>query len=407
MDTSANSSSANRDRVTIGEILTAAGMISSHRLSQALRVAKSAGCPVGRILVMTGDLREQEIQSALQAQALLRQGAINIEHAVRILRVSHRCNISFKDALERQGWQTKNLSNVNELAELLVASKSISNENLDKAISQSAQTNLPLGRILILTGMLPPSVMAAALTALVYLRQKRISKDEAVSGLKHAVAKRISLEQALILEGTYCPLSDCSVKLGELLGIAGLLSENETLHAVETGLEQGKPIGRVLVDFGILSSQLLDAALEVQNLVSTGALTAHQAAYILKYAKHFSINAATAIEHIRRAGIQVAELLRVAGFITDSDLATATSIANVPVLDPAQNLFDSGVIDEHLLSAARNCYRLIWQKVLRSDQAVIVLHYCHRTRVSVEEALEELAWDLPVNANVVQGQWVA
>ncbi len=379
----------------IGELLVGSGITDGDSLAQALHLAKKAACPVGRILQLSGTLKERDLKNALEAQFMIKEGEISADYAIRVLHTAFTGCLTFRESLQRHGWQQNEEESLGEIAELLLMSGSVNEDDLRQAVDRSEQINLPLGRTLVLMGLVQPFIMAAVLNALVMIRNGQITHDEAISGVLMAIRKHISLEQALIMEGTYCPPHDHSIRLGELLGLAGIVSESDNLYAVEKGLLSKQQLGQVLCDAGLVSMHVVESALELQQMVSANILDSRQASEVLKLIQKTGISVAEAVSHKKRNGNQCAHLLKLAGFITDGDFQRAQSLARGSTFDLAQCLYDAFIIDEVLLTSANGCLDLIRQGIVKIEQAIIILHYCVRTRASVNEAMQELAFTTP------------
>jgi hypothetical protein len=382
----------------IGELLVGSGITDGDSLAQALHLAKKAACPVGRILQLSGTLKERDLKNALDAQFMIREGEISAEYAIKILHTAHTACLPFKEALQRHGWQQDEKESLGEIAELLMMTGTISEDDLRQAVERSEQIKLPLGRTLVLIGLVQPYVMAAVLNALIMIRNGQITHDEAIRGVLMSIMKHISLEQALVMEGTFCAQRDHSIRLGELLSQAGIVTESDNLYAVEMGLLSKQPLGQVLCEAGLVTPFIVEAALELQQMVTAGLLEARQACDVLKLILQTGVSVADAVSHKKRNGNQCAHLLKLAGFITDYDFQRAQALANGSTFDLAQCLYDAFIIDELLLRTANRCMDLIRQNVVKIEQAIIVLHFCVRTRASVEEALQELAFESQAEA---------
>lgn len=389
-----------RNPARVGDLLTRVGLIKQSQLEEALILARRTATPVGRILLMTGSLKESDLQVVLQAQQMIRTDQLPYEIAIRALYIVKSSRISFEEALRMSGWKLEEEVQLGELAELLLCSEVVSESQLKGAQARSEQMNLPLGRTLVLMGLVSPSVMAAALNAQVLLRQNEITNEEAVHGIRIAAARRISLEKALILEGIYKPQSESWIKLGELFAIAGLLSESDGLWAVEAALIDGRPIGEILVESGLVTSESRDSALELQKMVAEGQVNAQQAAELLKEVSAHGITPPQALKRMTHLGSQVANLLKMSGLITDADLRKAEEVASPPIIDISACLLEASIIDRETIEAARQCLELIRDERLKVEQAIVVLSYCVRSRITVKKTLEELAWDQVVQTSL-------
>jgi hypothetical protein len=342
---------------------------------------------------MTGSLKEKDLQVVLQAQHMIRTGQLPYEVAIRALYIVKASRCSFDEALRMSGWKSEEEAQLGELAELLLSAEVVLESQLKSATARAEQMALPIGRTLVLMGLVSPSVMAAALNAQVLLKQSEITPQEAVHGIKIASARRVSLEQALILEGIYQPKSNSWIKLGELFAVAGLLSESDGLWAVEAALIDGRPIGEILVESGLVSSESRDGALELQKMVAEGQVNAQQAAELLKEVTAQGIAPAQALKQVKHLGSQIANLLKMSGLVTDEDISKAEALANPPIIDLSACLLDASIINRETIEASRQCLDLIREERLKVEQAIVVLSYCVRSKITVKQTLEELAWD--------------
>ncbi|PWU00053.1 MAG: hypothetical protein C5B53_04535 [Candidatus Melainabacteria bacterium] len=391
-----------RNPSRVGDLLTRVGLIKQSQLEEALILSRRTATPVGRILLMTGSLKEKDLQVVLQAQHMIRTGQLPFEVAIRALYIVKASRASFDEALRMSGWTTEQEAQLGELAELLLSAEVVSESQLKSATARAEQMALPIGRTLVLMGLVSPSVMAATLNAQVLLKQNEITAQEAVHGIRIASARRISLEKALILEGIYQPQSNSWIKLGELFAIAGLLSESDGLWAVEAGLIEGRPIGEILVESGLVSSESRDGALELQKMVAEGKVNAQQAAELLKEVNSQGVAPAQALKSMTHLGTQVANLLKMSGLITDEHISKAEEMSTPPIIDLSACLLDASIINRETIEAARQCLELIRDERLKVEQAIVVLSYCVRSRITVKQTLEELAWD-----HVVQNSYAS
>lgn len=63
--------------------------------------------------------------------------------------------------------------------------------------------------------------------------------------------------------------------------------------------------------------------------------------------------------------------------------------------DIGKILAAAGKLDAKTYAAAIKCVELISKDRLPVGQAIIALHYCQRSRVSFDEAVEEMGWEKP------------
>ncbi len=166
----------------------------------------------------------------------------------------------------------------------------------------------------------------------------------------------------------------------------------------------------------LITEPVLAAALKVNDLVQDGKLAVGQAIQALK--KHCSKGAAIE-DYIDESMLSTGksspdktklapktktmskefsaafDLLQTAGLLSKDDLATAKNVSRkhggnlVSILEAAQKL------DEKTFSAALICIELLNKSLMKTEQCVIALNYCNRSRVGFDEAMEELSWENP------------
>ncbi len=156
------------------------------------------------------------------------------------------------------------------------------------------------------------------------------------------------------------------------------------------------PLGQVLIEAGLISVPVLKAALNLQEVVRTGALTREEAleAFIRE---HYGVDAKSARKAIAKNSMdsKVIGLLVKAGLLTEQDVQTAQAVKKKHGGDIVKILTAAGKLDKNLLGAANQTNDLIEQKRLKVEQAIIALHYCERMRVSFDDAVEEMGWEKP------------
>lgn len=387
--------------IRIGDLLIRVGILKTEDLREAMQVAGETGLPIGRVLIMSGYLTEHELKSALQAQSMLKDGLISEEIAIQALAVISKEGLSWEQSLKNIGWTSRVQPVTNKLGELLLAAHIVRKDQLDEALKTSFETGLPVGRILVLTGVLSESLLTAVLNAQVMIRDGKITREQAIQGIKSAQQRRVSLEQCLIDHGYYRLPARQHVKLGELLVLSGLLSESDLMNVLELGLVNEQPLGQVLVQSGFLSQLVLDAALRFQEMVANSTLSPLQAAEALGTVHTKGVSIAQAVAEIGQLKpqphetLRLGELLTVAGFVTPNDIQNALDLSSKNSALIGKMLLVTGMIDEPTLHASLRCQFLVREGYLKMEQAIIALNYCQRSQVSFDDALEELGWTLP------------
>ncbi|HEY9787713.1 MAG TPA: ATP-binding protein [Candidatus Obscuribacterales bacterium] len=318
--------------VSIGDLLTKAGLVTDQQLRQALAISTRTGASVGSVLVDTGVLSANTSRAAVLAQSLVREDVLPVEVATYALQVVQERNIAFEEALEYLGWRSDYQQVTNRLGQLLYKAGIVAEPALNAAIDASYASGLPLGRVLVLRKVIPESVAYAALTAQVLIREGKITQAQAIEALQASIHTRKTLEETLENEGILPRKQKKTVRLGELLIVSGLVSEIDLLSAVEKGMLEEKPIGQVLLSLNLIDPPMLDRALSLQNMVNAQQLNPFEAATMLQDFK----NNPGAAEPVPAADFapapdgakplqpqEIPEMLRVFGLYNEKDLLSA------------------------------------------------------------------------------------
>ncbi len=401
------------DGVRLGDLLTGAGLLQASDLREAMMISKQQGLPVGRVLIMSGYLTEQHLQAAVQAQSLLKDGLIDFDLVIKALTMVGSEEITLEEAFKRLKWNQQSDAVTNKLGELLLAADIVPVDALNAALLQCQSIGLPLGRVLIGNGNLTEQMLAATLNAQVFIRDKKLTREQAIQGLRSAKERQIPIEQYLAETGALSLPTAETVRLGELFVMAGLVDEPALMSAVEVGLLNEQPVGQVLLQTNLISQEILDAALDLQAMVGAGAIKKDEAAKFLATVKHknVSVGEAIAIGHQKpskkKASAAAAEeppipaieplhlyqFLQLSGIITAKQIEEAIRAGSKNTAIMANMLRLSGVMNSELVDAAEKCNDLICSGVLNHEQGMIVLKNCERNNFTLEQAFNELGWN--------------
>jgi hypothetical protein len=325
--------------------------------------------------------------------------------ATRCLKIACKTGMSFADVVRDQN-QGAAGATTNKLGELLLEAGLIDREQFAKSMQRSLSTGLPLGRILVLNSALPEAVLTHALELQVRVRDGMTSREEAVEALAAAggTFANMSQEETIRIDTILvAPPRKKGIRLGELMVMAGLLAETDVMNALELGLMQDMRIGEVLVGQGYISTELLDAALELQRKVDEDKMQPAEAAEILSKVRSGGLDVQEAIRQSEQSKpeqpkptISFEKLLILSRVVTEDDIDTAISQAKTAqVLSRVLHL--TGYIDEGTMGAVLQAFTMMTNGFLSQDDTVIALDYClHKsaeTRVTFGEALSELGWN--------------
>ncbi|MEZ4490456.1 MAG: hypothetical protein R3F51_23000 [Cyanobacteriota/Melainabacteria group bacterium] len=382
-------------RIRLGILMIDAGLITRDDLEECLAMAKETGLPVGKIFLLSGKTSEPVLLATVQAQSLLKDGIISLETSYKALKKVAQSGLTLDEALKQLKVEVDDVK-VNKLGELLVEANFVSEEQLNEALEGSADTGLPFGRMLVLNGIINEAQLAATLNAQILVRDQKITKEQAIEGLKQARRRQIAVEVPLMEKGFYTVQPRESVRLGELLTLSGMVSESQILSAVELGLVSQKPLGKVLTEQNLVSESVLRIALKIQELVEAGTLKPAQAAEVMTKSTEGGLSIPDAVASIQKQvspdnqEVSLKDFLFATHHLTDQELQTAfeKSVNNNQIL--GRILLSAGLLDENSLQAAMRLVFLVKGRVISQTDASKAFEFCLQNKVSIDEALARL-----------------
>jgi hypothetical protein len=226
--------------------------------------------------------------------------------------------------------------------------------------------NILLGEFLVQAGLIPEATLNAALQLQELVRSGSLGTRQAAEAVRRAHNR------------------------------GGVVEQFSASTTKEPGIGQidAPPLGEILVEAGLIRFVILKAVLNLQEVVRTGALTKEDAiqAFIQE---HFGISGKPEQKTDDQTDRNVIDLLCKAKLIQDQDLQTAVSVRKKHGGELWRILVAAGKLDNITYDAAKSCQTLLAENRLKIEQAIIALHFCQRSRVSFDEAIEELGWEKP------------
>jgi signal transduction histidine kinase len=253
-------------------------------------------------------IKDKVARAAVIAQVLLQDNMLHAKLAATALRMVHSQDITLESALKALGWRSEYYEHMNKLADLLVDSQCISEQQLKAGFEVSFSTGLPLLRVLIVRQDIASATAQAVLDAHVLLREGRVDFERASS----LIAESRHQQQ----DGGLMQFED-KVRLGRLLVHGGVLSEIDLVSAVEMSLGSEQPIGQVLINNGVITAEILEQALSLQKQLNAKAIGWDEVQDSLKRGKFEKRSAGSSLQDL-----ELSQLLQAAGLSTEADLPT-------------------------------------------------------------------------------------
>jgi len=194
-----------------------------------------------------------------------------------------------------------------------------------------------------------------------------------------------------------------NIRLGELLILAGILTESDMMNAVELSLTREEPLGAVLIQLGLITTDQLRLALRLQESISVGSLDIQSATDTLLMEtgnslipKLTDIDSDVSPKRSRLAEqsdapkLRIGELLKLCGFVVEEEIQSSIALARDYPSVLGRMLVVNGYIDESTLLAALRCQFMVRNKLITVEQAVSAMQYSRQSKLSFDDALDEL-----------------
>ncbi|HMP51085.1 MAG TPA: hypothetical protein PKD05_05970, partial [Candidatus Melainabacteria bacterium] len=106
--------------IRLGELLYESGFIGHDEKEKFLIDAKESGLPLGRIILLYGNISKEMLSAALTAQVLVRDGKVTREQAVKALKTTRRRRSRLEDSLKELGFYRQPIRPHTLLGELFI-----------------------------------------------------------------------------------------------------------------------------------------------------------------------------------------------------------------------------------------------------------------------------------------------
>lgn len=284
--------------LTLEQLLLELEIVSSAQINEYLALSKKTGLALGKTLVLSHVIREQDLEKLLKLQVIYRACKIPRQLALDAYKCAAHDGLTIEEGLAKAGIFAQIVS-FSRLGLLLVDANLITKIQLDEAQKLANETHLPLGRTLTMHGAITQEQLSLALELQRLMRERRISKDEALDQLARTKAgmpleMAAQAKSALTTPQTHQPDGQVNqlpkINLVELLVISGVITEYDADAAFETGTNTKQTPESVLRSLELVPESLLGIALELQESINSGDLNAAAAAETLNYIANYALN---------------------------------------------------------------------------------------------------------------------
>lgn len=355
------------DNVPFGMLVVEAGWITRKQLEQATVVSSQVSVPLGRVLAMRGWMTEREVGAAIEIQALIRDGFVDLDGGLKVLKLIGWTSLSVGNALATIGIDIDELpKSENRLGALMVSAKYATNDEVESGLTISQGTGLPLGKSLILKGVVTPAQVEAVLIVQKLIRNEIQTREFAVSALQ-----RIADENKKIITTDSEQLDR---QLAELLVIVEIVSQFDMSRMVEAAKLNKWPLSDMLILFSLVPYDVLKTAIAICNQVEQGALSLESGAHALRLYHSRGIPIADAMNTAEsdsetRTTPTTLNFLKALGVISEEDIAQLIERALCDTHSVKKFIVQTNMLDERTLNVTTRLKFLVDQKELTLEQA--------------------------------------
>lgn len=264
----------------IGQLLLAAGVITQDQLEQATQKGQQSAIPVGRMLRLNRDITSMMLNSAINAQLLLRDKKATREQVIAALKFANKKKASIEQALFELGNYQQPGDNELKLSDLFSMAGLITDSDRLECLELEIIRKQPIGQILQDQGLATQELVETAIHLQGTVASETVRAYQAAEALRRVGKDKVSVYQALaeLRYGAPAP----PMRLGDLLVATEFATTQQIESALEHSTASNIKVGKVLLHAGIISEDKLFSSLRCQSLVKFGFLSDAQAIAALR-----------------------------------------------------------------------------------------------------------------------------
>jgi hypothetical protein len=389
-----NDKKKNSGHPRIGELFVEAGLVKPQTVSECLVISKHSHIPLGRVLIMSGHVTAPDVDCAVEAQHLIKNGEVTREAAKRLVRMVHCNKISIEEARSLELFERAFSMPFGQVGQLLLAAKILTEDVLSDAVRSAAQNKIPLGKYLVEAGFIAQDLLISALNCLIFVRDHQMTRADAVKVLRSVHLNGTADLASALLEHQFDHLLATETpRILDFLATSSVIENTDVTLVLEMSLESGWQTGQVLLLNSLVNDSVLSATLQLQSMLAQGSLKLARASELLWLCKEMNTELETLLAELDKLN-QVVAFLRRGGIFDEKQIREIA--AETPDFESCagSTLVREGIINHEMLTKAVRCLAYFRSGVLTEQQALTVYKYSIEQQVSPEEAHARINWDL-------------
>ncbi len=262
----------------------------------------------------------------------------------------------------------------------------VSAEQLDEAVAVSEEVSVPLGRVLLMRGLLTEQELTAAIEVQSLLRDGLVDRKSGARALSLVSWASLSLDNAFAAVGIdITKLPRPRNRLGTLLVSARYVTKDRVDSALTLSVATGLPLGKALVLKGVTTRYQVETALWAQKLIRNERVTRGSAVDAMR---EISLRSSklTACD-TTPLDLEFAEILILTGIVDQHVVVDALDVARInnQALPDVMVLF--ALISSEISTAATILCKRMREGTVTLSQAARALSVMQTTGATLKEAM--------------------
>ena len=270
--------------IRLGELLYESGFIGHDELEKFLVDSQDSGLPLGRIILLYGNISKEMLSAALTAQVLVRDGKVTREQAIKALKTTRRRRNKLEESLSEHGFYRQPIRPHTLLGELFLNAKLIEEPDLLSALEMALESELPVGQAMVQKGLISRADLDIALALQEMVINATLTAEQASEVLMKVSKRGFSPTAAL----TELAISTASLEdtksLWQLITASGII-DREARHAVMREGMSFTELGHSLLSAELIDEFTLHNASRCQFLMRSGFLDLEKAIVVLNHCR--------------------------------------------------------------------------------------------------------------------------
>lgn len=273
------------------------------------------------------------------------------------------------------------------LGDWLVEWGLITEKQLQVALNDSRAHLLPVGMCLVLREQLDPEAIQSAVAAQSYLRDGALKVEEALNAMTLVKRKHVSLGVAFNLLGIQ-PEPLPRNRLGDLLAGSGAISSSELKTVLSLAKATGLPLGRILLNHGSITEDLIQISLALQAKIRIGDIDRNTALERLtKYVEDGARNSILAGIGLHAETLTGCLLVK-SGVMPEVTVKDALAMSVREGTRLGEFLVTKGMLKQEMIDSTLEVQKLIRSHKFTMPQGLSVLRNVHAAQRRVEKKSE-------------------